>query len=132
MVGDHLQTFRTKKRNMDRNDITARGCLTRFAIILVAEFLTVWICVRLFGLDEGMTLLAVIIVFAIIMTLALKYDKNANPYSIKNHKEGKTNIQDNSVVCPFCYHINSVVDDDGYCLCEKCKAYFQVQEYDPE
>lgn len=113
-------------------DIKPKGCLIRSCIILGAEFLTTWVCVSMLNFDEGATLVSVIIVFAIIMLLALKFDKYANPYSSQNCSRIEDQETENSsVTCPYCYHINYVVDDEGYCRCEKCGAYFQKQKYDP-
>ena len=120
---------------MEKYNITPLGCLCRFAIIFIAEFVTSWICIKVLNLDEGMTLLIIICVFILIMIGAFIFDKYANPYSKRffaNNSKNKSKMDDVSAVCPYCYHINYVVDDEGYCKCENCGNFFQKQEYDPQ
>lgn len=108
-------------------NVTPIGCLARFFVIIFTEFLTVWISMSMFHLDEGAVLFAVIVVFVVIMFIALKIDKNANPYSPNNCEsvEKELNKETVSVICPFCFHVNYIVDDDGFCKCAKCGSYFQ-------
>lgn len=35
-----------------------------------------------------------------------------------------------SISCPYCFHINYVYTDDGYCTCEECGAFFQITDED--
>ena len=98
---------------MEQYDVTPKGCLVRFAIVMIAEVVTMWLSIKVFGLDEGMALLAVICVFAVILAIAFKYDKYANPYDkrfFSKSSEATRNEEVISVVCPYCYHINYVVD----------------------
>ena len=120
---------------MEHYNVTPKGCLIRFVIIMIAEVVTMWLSMKVFGSDEGMALLAVICVFAVIMVIASKYDKYANPYDKRFFSKSSDAMKDEEVisaVCPYCYHINYVVDDDGYCKCEKCGTYFQKQDFDPQ
>lgn len=57
-----------------KQDYTPIGCLVRFGIILIAEFITLWISLKVFNLDAGTSLWIFWGVLVIICILAYKYD----------------------------------------------------------
>lgn len=57
-----------------KQDYTPISCLVRFGIILIAEFITLWISLKVFNLDAGTSLWIFWGVLVIICILAYKYD----------------------------------------------------------
>ena len=104
------------------------GCLTRFLLVIAAEFLTAVVCMKVFGMGESTTFCAICAVLSIILAFAIYFDNDKVEEKQKKHTPIQEIESKHSTSCPYCLSINTWIDENnmGYCL--DCETYWKVED----
>ena len=103
------------------------GCLAMMVLVIAGEALVVGICVKVFDMDEAATFGVVFAMCFIVVVIAACFKSDRKRPTYKNKQRHSPPAIDDSLHCPYCYGINTLMDDEGCCTCFDCKTIWKEE-----
>lgn len=107
------------------------GCLFIAAVIISTLFLSVWVCVNVFHLDEGMTFVLTFVILCLVggvghqLTTAKELQEQDREKATLQDID--TCVDDTDILCWQCGSSLIDVDKKGNCTCLNCGFIFKPQ-----